>query len=364
MVEKHRVAALVYKRMKRFGNRIPSFVLSRLRKRVENNTRRNVLKAAELAYILKGFNQRCIPALAFKGPVLGLITFGDLGSRHVGDLDLLIPEEHIEHAEAFLHQAGYTRILPDFHLTARQKTFFMRNFSHFGYFCREKRIYLELHYRCVYLSSLFPLRFENAWNGHRIVPIGGVSIPTFSLEHTLMFLCVHGTLHGWSRLFWLTDVAYLVGNESGFDWDQLMDHSNQMGISRMIAEGLILGALLLDCPLPGKVIKYVQRDKVVNYLVRIAWNRIQSLNDHPNIPVSWEYFQKKLYDFSLRSDLNYKLKFFLYQIGPSHDDWETVNLPNYLFSLYFMMKPFSLFYRWRIHHKRDSRNHMPMGRLG
>lgn len=352
LVEKHRVSALVYRSLKHCrGDKIPPFVIPRLKNRIENATRRTIVKAAELAYIQEGFNQRHIPTLTLKGPVLSLLAFGDLGSRHVGDLDLWVPESHLNSADTFLRQAGYTRNLPDVGLTARQTSFFRRNNSHFGYFRRDKRIQVEIHYRCGYLPSLFPLTFENAWEGRRTIQLGGVGIATFSAEHTLMLLCVHGAVHGWSRLFWLTDVAKLVADDSDISWDTLMNHSNRMGVFRMVAEGLILAACLLDSPLPEAVAKYAQQSKSVSYLVRTAWDRIQSLEDYPNIPMSPNYIRKKRYDFSLRRDLNYKREFLLYQLCPSHDEWEVSILPNYMLSLYFIMKPFSLVNRWRIHYK-------------
>jgi DNA polymerase III epsilon subunit-like protein len=194
----------------------------------------------------------------------------------------------------------------------------------------------------------------------QIVQLGGVNVSTFSFEHTLMLLCVHGATHGWFRLFWLNDVSKLLDKHPDIDWNKLMDHADRLGILRMVAEGLILAALLLDSPLPQKVRKYGQKDKVVDRLVRMAWYCINFSMDYPSMPLSPGYIRKKLYDFRLRNDLQYKLELFLYQIGPAHDEWEAAMLPDFLFPLYFFLKPFSLLYRWHVLNKRNSHNHMPL----
>ncbi len=352
LLERHRVFAPVYCSLKSSDpDKIPVSVMSRLKGRIHNTTRQTLLKASELGHIQKAFNGRHIPSLALKGPALALLAFGDLGCRHVGDLDLFISERDLKRADACLHERGYLRCIPDSPLTSRQDAVYRRNNSHFSYFCPQKRILLELHYRCAPLSSLFPLRFQNAWEKRNTVPLGDFNIATFSIEHTLMHLCVHGAVHAWRRLFWIADVAKLMHDNPKIHWEALFDRSRHMGISRMVAQGLILGHMLLGAPLPEVLTEALQKEKKTPYLVKTALKRIRSSSGDPNLPLSSDYIRKKVYDFLLRPDWHYKLAFILYQIGPAYDEWEMCFLPAQMFSFYFMAKPFSLFSRWRMHYK-------------
>ena len=103
LIDRHRVVSQAYKSLKQFAaNNVPEPVLIRLRERARRNAQRVLAKTTELVNILKGFNQRGISALSFKGPVLSLLTYGDLGSRHVGDLDIMIPVGSIGKADNLL----------------------------------------------------------------------------------------------------------------------------------------------------------------------------------------------------------------------------------------------------------------------
>ena len=171
-------------------------------------------------------------------------AYGDLGSRHVGDLDIMIPVKTVEKAEILLQQEGYQRTEPRFELSARQYVTYKRNNCHFGYYSKERRIRIELHYRYGSHPALFPLPFDEAWKGRHIVKLGGTDVATLSLEHTILFLCVHGAAHAWFRLFWLNDLAQILSRHPSIYWTKQMGHSASLGIRRMVVEGVILASLL------------------------------------------------------------------------------------------------------------------------
>jgi hypothetical protein len=347
LVDRHRVVSQAYKSLHQFAaNSVPETVLIRLRERAHRNAQRILTKSAELVHILKGFDQRDISALSFKGPVMGLLAYGDLGSRHVGDLDIMIPVESIEKADNFLRQEGYQRTEPGFMLTPKQHAVYQRNNYHFRYFCKERAIRVELHYRYGSNPALFPLKFDEAWERRQTVKLGGIDVATLSLEHTIQLICVHGAAHAWFRLFWLNDLAQLLYRHQTIDWTKQMGQADRLGIRRVMAEGVILATLLLKSPLPRQVKIYEQSDSVVHDLVRMTYYRIRYSVDYPCKPFTLDYFREKLYDVSLRKDLPYKLNFFLYQIGPSYDEFESVILPDLLFSLYFFLRPFTWVSRW------------------
>ena len=347
LVDRHRVVFDVYKSLSRFAsNNVPEPVLIRLRERAHRNAQRILTKSAELVHILKALYQRGISALSLKGPLLGLYAYGSLGSRHVGDLDIMIPVESIAKADNLLRKEGYQRTEPGFELTPRQYPAYKRNNCHFGYYCKERRIRIELHYRYGSNPALFPLKFDEAWERRQIVKLGGIEVATLSLQHTIMFLCAHGAAHAWFRLFWLNDLARLLHRNLTIDWDKQMVQSGRSGICRMVAEGVILASLLLNSPLPKPVRIYGQKDKVVGRLVRMAYHRISYSVDYPGKPFTLDYFREKVYDVRLRKNLYYKFNFFLYQIGPSYDEFESDALPGLLCFLYFFLRPFTQVYRW------------------
>ena len=113
LVERHGVVSPVYRRLKCFAdNNIPKPVLLHLRERYQQNVQQVLVKTSELVRILKRLEQNGISILPLKGPVVSMQAHGDLGSRHVGDLDILVPPDQVLKAEAILLQVGYRRIRP------------------------------------------------------------------------------------------------------------------------------------------------------------------------------------------------------------------------------------------------------------
>ncbi len=350
---RHRVPSAVFRAIQKLGrNPIPPDVLVHLKTLAANDLRRILVKTTELVKIIRELEKESICALAFKGPIAGILAYGNPCERHVGDLDIMVPVGHVEKAGEVLSQLGYERALPRLGVTKMQNALYRRNNSHYDYFCEKKKIKVELHYRTGFNRALFPLTFQEAWDQRQMLQIGDATIPTFSLEHTLMLLCVHGCAHGWFRLFWLLDVARLFISLTVGEWDRFLDHADRLGISRMVSEAITLAEYLLGISLPNKVIRHCQNDRTVDHLVDVARERILSMEDFPDVPMNLAYIKKKRYESCLRSDTEYKLKYLLYQIGPSHDEWEMGRLPEILFFLYFFFKPFSLMNRWHVSKKK------------
>ena len=362
LVDRHRVPAPVYKRLSRFAeNSIPKTVLTPLKNRSHRNAQQVLMKTAELVRIVKRFEEKGIPVLPLKGPVIALQAYGNLGSRHVGDLDVMVPPERVLEAQRFLLEEGYQRAHPDFELTTRQDLSYIRNNHHFGYFSQERRIRVELRWRFGSNRRLFPLGFNELWRDRQTIFLGGVEVATPSLEHTILLLCTHGAGHAWFRLFWLNDVARIVIKNDSIDWDILMRHAGQLGVRRMVAEGVLLAGHLLGSPLPEPVRVFAEKDRGVDRLVKMSLSLINHPGGTFHKPLTRSYYCSKLHGLMLRSDLRYKLAFCTIQLGATYSDWDRVPLPDALFPLYFLVRPVTWFFRWYVPKTKVYREG-PMGR--
>jgi len=352
LINRHRVLSQTYKSLNQFAaNDILEPVLSHLRKRFNRNTKQVLLKTGELVLLLKQFQKNHIHILPLKGPVLALQIYGDLGSRHVGDLDLLVSPENIKKAEDILCHRGYKRIDPDFQLTRKQHSVYVRNNHHFEYFCQERKVKIELHWRSDPNPYLFPLSFDEMWNDRQTIKVGGANVAALSLEHTLFFLCVHGAGHEWFRLFWLNDVAQLMIKNDSLDWDIILKRSEELGISRMVAEAIVLVSSLFGTPLPKQVFLYAQKHKAVYQLAKNALYLINHPEGPFHKPFTKPYFYSKLHKWRLRSNFRYKLAFCVYLLNAGYDDWDRVPLPDALFPLYYLLRPVTWFSRWYVRGK-------------
>ena len=223
MVDRHRVISPVYRCLSDRGTGgVPETVLAGLRDRHRRTTERVLVKTAELLRVLALFAGRRIPILPLKGPAVAMQVFGDIGSRHVGDLDLLVPPGFALEAERLLIEDGYRRMIPGFELTPKQTRAYVRHRPHFHYVHPKSGIHLELHWRFGLNRRLFRFTFDELWREKQILRIGGRDIFVLSLKHTILLLCVHGSAHAWFRLFWLNDISHFLINDETLDWEAVM----------------------------------------------------------------------------------------------------------------------------------------------
>jgi len=363
LVELHRVISLVYKGLNRLEyNNIPKPILVELGKRSRLNAQGVLAKAVELVRIVRHFEEKGIPVLPLKGPVIGLLAYGDVAIRHVGDLDIMVSPDRVWEAEGILIRKGFQRTHPHFEMTSRQWSVYFRNNHHFGYVHRDSKLSVELHWRFGSNRYLFPLRFDALWKDRQVLALGGINIPALSLEHTVLLLSTHGANHGWSRLFWLDDLARLVARKDIIDWHRLMRLSDQIGTSRMVAGGVLLANLLLGSPIPGPVRVHAAADKWLRNLMEIFFHLILTPVDPLCRPFTRPYFLNKMHRAMLRNDPRYFLAFCANILGAGYDDWRRrVPLPDAFFPIYYLVRPAMWFFRWYVPGSRTYQEG-PMGR--
>ena len=340
LVDRHRVAPLVWHSLHAVDPlRLPDTVRDALRRRVEYNTRRMLLLGAELSRLVRLLEQAGIRVMPLKGPVLALQVYGNLALRHAGDLDLLVDPCCVQKARQVLADADYIQTHPPFELTPVQTAAFMKIHHDFGYTHKSQDIYVELHWRWSENAYLFPLNFEQIWHKRQSLIIAGVRMAVMAPEDLLPYLCVHGAKHAWFRLRWLCDIAELLDNGFSIDMDRLIERSNKLGVSRMLAQGLLLAHQVLNAPLPASVSQVIQQDSTVRTLAQVAYQALMQ-DERYWLPTATLLTKPKrmLYLLRLRTDLKYKW-YSLFHRLLNIEDWQTIRLPAWLFALYFILRP-------------------------
>ena len=306
-VDFHRAAPLAYRNLNRRGwNGIPDRIRTELKKRVRNDAMNALALATELARLMKLFKREGIAVLPFKGPVLALQYYGDLGMRQAGDLDLLVSLEDMERSEKLLARRGYKRLKAGLVRSRIIKAGYMRLRNQFEYYSEVDGISIELHWRFFGNPYLFPLTIEQAMRRRQKIPFAGAHIETLSFEDTFCFQCVHGAMHSWESLFWLCDIAAFLHNDNVIDQERLLMYATELGVQRPVAEACLLAHKLLGSPLPVPVRDYVDRDKNVHRLVKMALHIMMSAAEPSAHPFWHEHVRKRRRTMKLRKNPGYK----------------------------------------------------------
>jgi len=229
MSRAHGIIPLLYRNLKATSaDLVPPTIMEELQTEFRINAKRNYLLIGELFKILTLFNSNEIPALPFKGPVLGSSFYGDLALRPFCDLDILLRKKDIPQAKDLLLSRGYRL---NFSLTPKQEIAFLHAHSEYSFIHEKSHILVELQWE-ILPSREFPLAYdlETPWKRLESTSLEGRIVPALSSEDLLLALCLHGAKHCWERLIWICDLAELIRVHKGIDWELVFEQASRQNL--------------------------------------------------------------------------------------------------------------------------------------
>ena len=218
----------------------------------------NLRAARELVEVAAVLEKAGCPVVFYKGPLLAVSAYGDLGGRQFTDLDLFLRTDDLGPAGRELVRLGYRP--PD----GARRTFtgLTLSLQRDAVFLGDKgRLPLEVQWRIAQrYHPVFPKPAE-LWSRCRRTKFEGAELLTFSPEDTLLVLCLHGLYHAWGILQMVTDVAAVVRNLRP-DWTQTLDLARENRAERILFLGLLLARRMLGTDLPGWLLDKARSDRV------------------------------------------------------------------------------------------------------
>ena len=301
---------------------------------------RNMRLSAELIRRIKEFDEKGIRAMAFKGPVLAQMAYGDITLRQYGDLDILVQKKDLIKAVSLLQENGY---VPEIALPLKTIDAFYSCVNVIGLHKGDLRI--EIHWELLSKNYAIDWTDEELWEKSDTVSINGTLLPTLAFETHLLYLCTHGCKHLFERLEWICDIDRAIRSRASIDWPSLLEKAQEKGIERMVLISLYLCRELLKLPLPEEIESKMAGD---THTVGIG-RRIIALNlsTGRGIRKSFGTFALLL---KMRERPSDRLRFaFRALFAPKFDDFNTLALPKSLLFLYPVIRPFRLLVKYFRH---------------
>jgi hypothetical protein len=278
LAQVHGVAALVYgtlKRCDRIEGPDPTDQ-ARLREAVLAGLRLSIRLRQALPGVLRGLAEREVSAVAFKGPALAALAYGDPALRPTTDLDVLVLKPDVPRALEALSALGFVpehQLQPDYDALWRTYAPWNRPYGNANGYVRSlgapDEIHLDLHWGVAARYVLFPLDPAELWPRAVTIEIEpGVAVPTFGVEDTLLLLALHGMKHGLDRLRFVADIAELLRRRPDFDDSALLAQARRLRSERMLMVNLALAADLLGAPLPPALARRLDSAPDVKRLAR------------------------------------------------------------------------------------------------
>lgn len=342
MAQRHALLPLMHHHLSKSNlNSAPPVYAKQLKLALQENVARNIVLMDELLTITRNLQSRGIGSFPFKGPVLGLIAYGDPGLRQSLDLDIVVRPNDVGAAWECLTATGYrlTR-----RLDARQARFLVSRQHNIQFARSEGRLMVELHWRIA--PRLFAPGFSanDLWSELETIKVGDVELKSLPAEELLMTLCVHGGRHLWERLSWVTDLAAVISVKDEIRWTRLLAMAKRTQAERMLLVGLQLAKELLNTQLPLEVSKAIADDAMVATLVRTLTNRIHE----PETDSSFRQIVRC--HLRMRTGLSSRLRYFRFAMSPTDGELEMMSVPRGLNFLYYGLRP------WRLLAARSSRH--------
>lgn len=326
----HSVAPLVCKRLlESAGGALPANWRDRFRQEFVNNAHRNLLLTAELVRVLRAFERGGVQAMPFKGPVLAQQAYDDLALRQFTDLDIVLPHSQIAEAHCALERLDYRSESAAAAMAAGRIP------GQYAYRNDARSVLIELHTERTMRYLPVPLDWKSLCSRLEALPVGGQSLRTFSVEDTMMLLCVHGTKHFWTRLGWICDIAELVQAPRGIDWPRAETLARKMRCHRMWLLGLALANEILAAPLPEAVARQIRSDARVAGLARSVQERFLASGESGISAGERVRFRGNSQD-TLATGLR---QLSIFATRPTDEDWQSHSLPRWASPLYAILRP-------------------------
>lgn len=201
--EEHRLVVPLYKRLIKQDTVSPE-LLSGFKQACQQNQQLVLQQFQMQRELAQLFEQHSIPVIFLKGLLLSDFLYGDIAHRQIRDIDCLIPQEVVLLADKLLVEQGFQRS-HDYPRSPKYQKLVFDNFKDLEYSHPVKNIILELHWRLESPNTFNP-SFEKFWQEKRSVKLMQSTFYCLNPETEWLYLCAHGSRHGWKRLQWLYDL--------------------------------------------------------------------------------------------------------------------------------------------------------------
>jgi hypothetical protein len=250
------------------------------------------------------------------------------------DLDFIVEQKYIPQTVDVLKSAGYIPQFDSREVRAGQDGNAPGQYS---FQSQPQKILVEIHTERTLRYFPTPIDLQELRGRMMTVEIGGQRLRTFSVEDTVVMLCVHGAKHFWERLGWVLDVAKLATAQE-VDWTRVTRIAARMESTRVLLLGLFLAHDLFDAPMPAQILEEVGRDRTVRELAEKVYEQYAGGAD-PGAGV----LLRAIFRFRSRDGVGQGLRHTLrLAFSPTESDRRTVRLPRWLTPLYMLVRPWRL----------------------
>lgn len=347
LVSQHRIQPLLIRGLRQFGADCPP-ELAKYRSQQSRFAMQSMERIRALAAVNEAFARSDIRMISMKGPMLAMELYGDPSMRTSRDLDVMVEEEDLDRAGEILTQMGF-RLEAHLHSATPLRHKFYAMVEHEKHRVYNKgEICIELHWQSDYQREQ---SFRELWSRREERQLMGRPVALMGADDRYPALIVHAAEHGFLRLRWLLDL-YELQKKPDFSWAHVFGLMEAQGLGTVLLETMLV---MYRLDLPGLEDVRCERFSLTRTEggIRLALanrklaERAAALCEavYPLLLRSVRAAEPewKAYDRLLPNTVYGKtaLQWVLTVLGPTEFEYELIDLPDWLFWLYFIIRPFN-----------------------
>ena len=332
---KHRIVSHVLHHAELINQIIPATYLDKLKKTKIEQAQRALNYTLYLIQIHEQFETQSIQHCFFKGPMLSLQLYDDIGVRNFGDIDILVEKQDAEKAKEIIEELNFECIYPKMKFTPKQQKVNYTISHHYHFKHRAKALDVELHWNISNPKSYVGIETSEILRFSDNIHVSNRILPYISHIQNLVYLSAHGAIHQWYRLFWLKDFSVLLNKSTEKEIEEAWELSKKLKLENCFIQACCMCNLFYDIIIPKSIPLKIDILKVPVQSIFMGELKQQGIKG---------MFQFIFYRLKLKKNLKYNFDL-IFRLRTHLSDWEIIKLPDYFFFLYYLLRPFILAYR-------------------
>jgi hypothetical protein len=213
-----------------------------------------------MGHVLRHLAKAAPPYLVAKGPAVAQLLYPNPWLRTFSDVDVIVHQSDWRAMDEVVIGMGFVperdaRVpLPP--LTGAD-ALYERTYRHPSGFT------LDVHYDDLLNCGLAARDANGFWRRAQQIDIEGVRVRTLAPADQFVHLCAHAHYHGYTRLVWLSDLAFLLRDHGDtVDWDQVVRTVQLEEAQVPVYYTARLLEALLGVAVPPRVLAQVRPDRI------------------------------------------------------------------------------------------------------
>lgn len=332
IARRHRLNYLLYWQLDEIcPEKIPDNVKLQLQEDFQANAHRNLAMFRELVNVLNILKKHGITAIPYKGPVLAIMIYKNLGFRSFSDLDFYVPWDDVSRTRKILIENGYEPLME---LSPNQEEAFHKFQREYHFISKSTGITLEIKWKFLSMLPSINETFCHDSDFFCEVYLDQFKVKTVSPEPLILILAIHNASHSFSSIYRFCDLSEIIKSEESVNWWHLMETANRLGVCKIFMINLYILRELFQIELPYDIQEQFDED-----VAKLSEEIIKNFFRENKMGV----LKKVGFNMRLREKRGDKIKVVLGMIfQPTPGVIDSVSLPSLLQPLYYMLRVFQM----------------------